>query len=110
MVTIGLFYDVLPGEGERFRAKFAEVVEALRTGAGHRSSLLYQQVDDPDSYAILSEWDDRDAFQTFIRSEAFRSVTSWAREAVLRRPPRHKIYPRAEDFGRPARPETHDTA
>lgn len=103
MVTIGLFYDVLPGEGDRFQAKFAEVVEALRAGTGHRSSFLYRRVDDPDSYAILSEWDDADAFHSFIRSPGFREVTSWAKAEVLRHPPRHKVYPRAEDLGRPPR-------
>ncbi|WP_435017048.1 antibiotic biosynthesis monooxygenase family protein [Tundrisphaera sp. TA3] len=101
MVTVGLYYDVLPGEGPRFRAKFEEVVQALKTGPGHKSSFLYQRVDDPDSFAILSEWDDPEAFQAFIRSEAFRSVTAWGRETVLRHPPRHKIYPRSEEIGRP---------
>ncbi len=101
MVTVGLYYDVLPGAGPTFRVKFEEVVAALRAGPGHRSSYLYQRVDDPDSFAILSEWDDPEAFHAFIRSAAFREVTAWGRETVLRHPPRHKIYPRAEDLGRP---------
>lgn len=103
MVTVGMYYDVLPGQGEAFRAKFAAVVAALRGAEGHRSSYLYQRVDDPDSYAILSEWADPQAFHAFIRSDAFRAVTAWGRAEVLRNPPRHKIYPRSEDLaGRPA--------
>ena len=43
----------------------------------------------------------RKAFFDFIRSEVFRQVTTWGREEVLRNPPRHKIYPSAEDIGRP---------
>ena len=103
MVTVGMYYDVIPGQGEAFRAMFAAFVDALRGGAGHRSSYLYQRVDDPDSYAILSEWDDPQAFHAFIRSPAFREVTAWGRAEVLRNPPRHKIYPRADDIG--GRPE-----
>ena len=102
MVTVGMYYDVLPGQGPTFQAKFVAVVEALRTAAGHSSSYLYQRVDDPDSYAIISEWDDAEAFHNFIRSQAFREVTAWGRAGVLRNAPRHKIYPRSEDIGRPS--------
>ena len=103
MVTVGMYYDVIPGEGAAFRDKFAAVVAALRTAAGHKSSFLYQRVDDPDSYAILSEWNDREAFLEFIRSAAFHEVTAWGRAGVLRSAPRHKIYPRSDDLG--ARPD-----
>jgi heme-degrading monooxygenase HmoA len=102
MVTVGMYYDVLPGQGPTFQAKFEAVVEALRTAGGHKSSYLYQRVDDPDSYAIISEWDDAEAFYGFIKSEAFRQVTAWGRATVLRNAPRHKIYPKSEDIGRPA--------
>ncbi len=78
------------------------MVEALKAAGGHKSSYLYQRVDDPDSYAIISEWDDSDAFYGFIKSDAFRQVTAWGRSTVLRNAPRHKIYPSVEDIGRPA--------
>ncbi len=103
MVTVGMYYDVVPGQGAAFLARFEAVVEALRGAAGHSSSYLYRRVDDPDAYAILSEWADPQAFHDFIRSEAFREVTAWGREVALRHPPRHKIYPRADDIGRPER-------
>lgn len=103
MVTVGMYYDVMPGEGPAFRDKFTAVVAALHDAVGHRSSYLYQRVDEPDSYAILSEWNDPQAFHDFIRSPAFREVTAWGRAGVLRNAPRHKIYPRSEDVGgRPA--------
>jgi heme-degrading monooxygenase HmoA len=102
MVTVGMYYDVLPGQGPAFQAKFEAVVEALRGAKGHGSSFLYQRVDDRDSYAIISEWDDTQAFHDFIRSDAFREVTAWGRATALRNPPRHKIYPRSEDIGRPS--------
>ena len=76
MVTVGMYYDVLPGQGPTFQAKFEAVVEALRAAEGHKSSFLYQRVDDPDSYAIISEWNDSEAFYGFIKSEAFPSGNS----------------------------------
>lgn len=102
MVTVGMYYDVIPDKAPLFTAKFRDVLEALKTVPGHKSSFLYQRVDDPHSYAILSEWDDQAAFLEFIRSDTFRQVTSWGREQILRSMPRHKIYPRAEDIGRPS--------
>ena len=104
MVTVGMYYDVISEKAPLFTAKFREVLAALDGVAGHKVSYLYQRVDDPDSFAILSEWEDEPAFYQFIRSDLFKQVTSWGREQVLRHAPRHKIYPRAEDIGRPSPP------
>ncbi len=102
MLTVGMYYEVLPDKVELFTTKFQAVLELLNTIPGHTSSYLYQRVDDPYSYAILSEWSDDAAFRNFIRSDAFRQVTSWGREQILRSAPRHKVYPRTEDVGRPS--------
>jgi len=99
MVTIGMYYDVLPGKEDLFEKKFFEVLHAMEAMPGHQRSFLYRRVDDPTSYAILSEWDSQDGFMSFVRSEAFKQVTSWGREQVLRQAPRHKIYPRGDDLG-----------
>jgi heme-degrading monooxygenase HmoA len=103
VVTVGMYYDVIPDKAPQFVAKFQEVLNLLKGFPGHKESFLYQRVDDPDSYAILSEWDDQQAFQAFIQSETFRQVTTWGREQILRTRPRHKVYPRAEDLGPPSR-------
>jgi len=100
MVTVGMYYEVLPGKAALFRAKFQEVLALLRATPGHTRSDLYQRVEDPDSYAILSEWASREAFLDFVRSDLFRQVTTWGREQVLRGAPRHTIYPDAEELGR----------
>lgn len=102
MVTVGLYYDVIPEKAPLFTAKFQELLELMRNISGHKESYLYHRVDDPYSYAIISEWEDPQSFQDFVRSETFRQVTSWGRQEILRHPPRHKIYPRAEDLGRPS--------
>jgi heme-degrading monooxygenase HmoA len=106
VVTVGMYYDVIPEKAPLFTAKFREVLAALDGTAGHKVSYLYQRVDDPHSYAILSEWDDEQSFYQFIRSDAFKQVTAWGREQVLRGAPRHKIYPRTEEIGRPSPPAT----
>src|SRR5262245_45040663 len=108
MLTIGMYYDVIPDKAKLFEDKFFEVLNLMKSMHGHRQSFLYRRVDDPHSYAIIGEWENQDDFTAFIRSDAFRQVTTWGREQVLRGPPRHKIYPRSEDMGRggPAAAET----
>lgn len=97
-----MYYDVIPEKAGLFTAKFREVIDLLQTIPGHKATYLYQRVDDPNSFAVMSEWTEREAFMAFIGSETFRSVTNWGREQVLRGAPKHKIYPRSEDLGRPA--------
>jgi heme-degrading monooxygenase HmoA len=102
MVTVGMYYEVFPEKADLFREKFQQVLAHLDTTPGHTRSYLYQRVDDPNSYAILSEWQDRPSFLAFIRSEAFREVTTWGREQILRTVPRHTVYPNSEELGRPS--------
>jgi heme-degrading monooxygenase HmoA len=99
MLTIGLYYDVIPDKAQLFEDKFFQVLGLMKAMTGHKQSFLYRRVDDPYSYAIIGEWETQDDFMAFIRSEAFHQVTSWGREQVLRGAPRHKIYPRSEDMG-----------
>jgi heme-degrading monooxygenase HmoA len=101
MVTIGMYYDVIPEQAKLFEDKFAQVLQLMKGMKGHRQSFLYRRVDDPYSYAILSEWDAEEDFAAFIGSDTFRQVTTWGREQVLRGAPRHKVYPRSEDMRRP---------
>lgn len=101
MITVGMYYDVVPGKGETFKQKFQEVIRALAGVPGHKVTHLYQRVEDPESFAILSEWETREAFADFIRSDTFRDVTAWGRAGILRSMPRHEVYPKPESLGRP---------
>ena len=92
LATVGMFYDVIPGRERDFEEKFQQVVAAMADHAGHVRTVLYHQVDSPGSYAILSEWDSRDAFRAFIGSDAFRSVTDWGKAEILRSRPRHRVF------------------
>jgi heme-degrading monooxygenase HmoA len=104
MLTIGLYYDVLPHKAKEFEDKFFQVLDLMKGLPGHKESFLYHRVDDPNSYAIIGEWDTQESFTAFVRSDAFKAVTTWGREQILRGPPRHKVYPRSEEMGRPAAP------
>ncbi len=99
MVTVGMYYDVIPGKNEQFEQKFQEVLAVLNQTPGHKQSFLYKRVDDPNSYAIISEWDSEQAFLDFIHSDAFRKTTAWGRESILRNRPRHQVYGRSKDLG-----------
>ena len=92
MVTIGMNYDVLPGKGEVFERAFNQVLETMKQSPGHTQSYLYQRVGGPNSYLILSDWNDKAAFDAFIRSEAFAKVTNWGKEQILSGRPRHQVF------------------
>jgi heme-degrading monooxygenase HmoA len=92
MITVGMNYHVIPGKQQDFEEKFAAVISALRAAAGHSSSTLWKDVSDDASYLITSEWSEEQAFLEFIRSQAFKEVTSWGKEQILSGRPQHKIY------------------
>jgi heme-degrading monooxygenase HmoA len=95
MTTIGMHYDVIPGKEEEFEAGFLGVIEHLRSVAGHVESKLYEDVASTGSYLILSQWDAKESFDTFLKSPAFAQVTSWGKAEILRGRPRHKVYENA---------------
>jgi len=92
MVTIGMNYAVLPGKEEVFERAFDSVLKVMSDMSGHTRSRLYKATDDPRSYLILSDWNDKGAFDAFVRSEAFARVTSWGKEQVLAGRPSHQVY------------------
>ncbi len=92
MVTIGMNYKVLPGKEETFESAFRKVIHAMRTIDGHSSSKMFRDIDDPMSYVILSEWSDKNAFESFIGSETFRNVANWGKEQILAGRPSHTYY------------------
>ena len=91
-MTVGLGYDVRPGRAGDFEQLWAEVAGVLQGTDGHVASRLFRDVHRPDSYLILSEWSDREAFTAFTRSEAFRRVTERGAGELLAGPPRHRVY------------------
>lgn len=92
MVTIGMNYRVLPGKEETFEKAFRSVLAVMGGMAGHVESHLFRDVDDAQTYLIVSEWNDEAAFQAFIRSEQFANVTNWGAEQILAGRPKHQVY------------------
>ena len=92
MVTVGMNYRVLPGKQKAFEDVFHAVLKVMSDSPGHSNSNLYRDVSDDQSYMIVSEWNDRVAFDGFIASEQFRSVANWGKEQVLAGRPRHEVY------------------
>lgn len=91
LVTFGLNYDVKPGHTEEFERITRETLELMKGVEGHRETRLYRDVDSPESYLIYSDWETKEAFSAFIRSDAFKEVQSLGRE-ILANPPRHNVY------------------
>lgn len=92
MVTIGMNYKVLPDKEEIFESAFRKVIHAMASIEGHTSSKLYRDIDDAQTYVILSEWSDKAAFDAFIASDTFRNVANWGKEQILAGRPAHTYY------------------
>ncbi|TWT72742.1 hypothetical protein Pla123a_40410 [Posidoniimonas polymericola] len=92
MITVGMNYHVIEGKQADFEEKFAGVIDALKAAEGHDSSTLWKDVADDASYLITSEWSSEQAFTDFIRSQAFKDVTTWGKEQILSGRPQHKVY------------------
>ena len=98
MVTVGMNYEIVAGRESEFEEKFAAVLVAMEAGEGHVGSTLYREVSNPRSYLITSEWDTKAKFSAFIRSQAFKDVTSWGRDGILAGRPSHVVYARSESL------------
>ncbi len=93
MVTIGMNYDVLPGKEATFEKAVTSVVDAMQKNPGHSTTHLYKRVSEgPSSYLIVSDWNNKEDFDAFVRSEAFAKVTSWGKENILAGRPKHQVY------------------
>jgi heme-degrading monooxygenase HmoA len=94
VVTIGMNYRVLPGKEQQFEGACRKVIEVMGAASGHDASQIYRRVDggDASEYLIVSRWSDEDAFGAFLRSEAFKKVTSWGLAHILAGRPTHTTY------------------
>ena len=92
MVTVGMNYVVIPGKEEVFERAFASVLAVMKESPGHTESHLYKEVGKPNAYLIVSDWNDKTAFDGFVKSEAFAKVTNWGKEQILAGRPKHQVY------------------
>lgn len=92
MITVGMNYNIIPGKNESFEKTCNAVIKAMEGMDGHTKSYLFKDVNDPQSYLIMSDWSDRAAFDTFIASDQFRNVANWGKEQVLTGRPQHNYF------------------
>ena len=98
MVTIGMNYDVITGKEEVFEAACDNVLEAMAGMDGHDESEIYRRVEaDAPPYLLLSRWSSEEAFHAFVASDAFKKVTNWGKEYILRGRPQHTTYRQNDD-------------
>ena len=102
MVTVGMNYQVLEGKGELFESVFKKVIGIMDKLDGHVKTGLFANVDDGNTYLIMSEWSDRAAFDAFIASDQFRNVVNWGKEEVLAGRPSHEYYGNDSACDKPA--------
>lgn len=104
MVTIGMNYNVLPGKEETFEKAFNKVVKAMGGIEGHALTHMFRDINDSKHYLIMSEWTSKPAFDSFIASDTFKSVTDWGKEKILSGRPKHEVYGGDEPAGAGACP------
>lgn len=92
MVTIGMNYKVKDSRQIDFVKKFNDVLRTMSQIPEHLESHLYRDVNDACSFLIVSEWEQRQAFDDFVASDTFEKVIRWGREGVLAEQPRHRVY------------------
>ncbi len=92
MLTVGMNYQVLPDKNQPFEDVFKAVLKVMEAMPGHTRSALYKDVFDGQRYLIVSEWNDRPAFDAFIKSDQFRKVADWGKEQILAGRPTHEYY------------------
>ncbi|GJL78296.1 MAG: hypothetical protein NPINA01_12850 [Nitrospinaceae bacterium] len=92
MVTIGMNYKMIPGKEQIFEDAFTNVLKVMEEMEGHSESYLYKDVNDPQSYLIVSDWSSEAAFNGFIQSDKFKGVVNWGKENILASRPSHTVY------------------
>ncbi|MBI4384381.1 MAG: antibiotic biosynthesis monooxygenase [Nitrospinae bacterium] len=92
MVTIGMNYKLIPGKEKIFEDAFNAVLKVMAEMEGHSKSFLFRDVNDSQSYLIVSDWNSEEAFNGFIRSDKFRNVANWGKENILAGRPVHTVY------------------
>lgn len=93
MVTIGMNYHVISGKEQIFEDACAKVIDTMEGIEGHDTSTIYREIGDGKPvYLIVSRWQNEEAFNDFIASDAFKKVTNWGALNILAGRPSHTTY------------------
>lgn len=91
MLTFGLNYDVKQEFTEDFLKVARGALAAMPSFKGHVNTVLYSNVEKPNSYLIYSEWESNEDFRAFMASSAFKEVQNMSVDMLEARP-KHKVY------------------
>jgi len=91
MITFGLNYDVKDDYKSEFLNICNKVLELMPSMKGHINTRLYNDVNNPNSYLIYSEWETQEDFTNFVKSQEFKDVQNMSSHMLLNRP-KHKVY------------------
>ncbi|MBC8105278.1 MAG: antibiotic biosynthesis monooxygenase [Anaerolineae bacterium] len=92
MTTIGMHYDVIEGKENTFVKAFLNTINVMKSLPGHLETRMFEDVEKKGSYVILSQWQNKDDFESFIHSDAFKQTVTWGKENILKGRPQHKVY------------------
>lgn len=71
---------VKTGSGPDFERAWREIAQEVRTAPGNLRQTLARDPEDPDSFVVTSDWDSREAFHEFERSQEQDELTAPLRE------------------------------
>ncbi|MCH7549407.1 MAG: antibiotic biosynthesis monooxygenase [Candidatus Krumholzibacteriota bacterium] len=108
MITVGMNYEVREGKAPAFEKKFALVMDVMDPMEGHVDTHLFRDVFQERGYLVVSEWETRESFDTFVGSDEFRKVTDWGTANILATRPTHEVYETAAQPLAAARPSASD--
>ncbi|PIQ24174.1 antibiotic biosynthesis monooxygenase [bacterium (Candidatus Blackallbacteria) CG17_big_fil_post_rev_8_21_14_2_50_48_46] len=91
MITFGLNYDVKAEHVDEFVGIAKKALELINTLEGHVKTVLYSNVEKPNSFMIYSEWESDEPFRNFMRSDAFKQVQTMSVDMLENRP-KHSLY------------------
>jgi chlorite dismutase len=92
MTTIGMHYDVIEGKENTFVKAFLNTMNVMKSLPGHLETRMFEDVEKKGSFVILSQWQNKDDFESFIHSDAFKQTVTWGKENILKGRPEHKVY------------------
>lgn len=80
MVRASLYMKVKAGRGEEFERTWRAIADEVRKAPGNVRQALTRDPDDPDSFVVTSDWDNREAFHAFETSPEQDDLTAPLRD------------------------------
>ena len=80
MVRATLYMKIKAGRGPEFERVWREIAVHVRAAPGNVRQTLLRDPDDPDSFVVASDWENREAFHEFERSPEQDDLTAPLRD------------------------------